>query len=173
MMPPVVPGSDDAVALLALEYGGRSPVWARQSAPGTLVVPQRPKEAPAEFARRVVGRMSALVRKSKRLERLVLVVARSAEGSLAARSTIIQAALHAMSDRGEGNIVLSAEDTADDDLRRELFALVGAWSAHLPVGPALGIRFGEPLHGVRRCGAARLGPELDAADDAGAAGHAQ
>lgn len=149
-----IPGSDDAVAVVALEHGSRCPEWAKSGAPGAEVIRQQPNEMPAEFARRVVRRISALMLESKRLERVVLVVASSANDSLAGRGAIIQAALHAMADARAGQVVLSAKDTADADLRRELFSLVEAWTAHLPVGPALGIRFGEPLPGVRRCGAA-------------------
>lgn len=147
-----LPSVDELVAVVAVEHGGRPPAWAQVGVAGTLVILQRPDETPAGFARRVVHRISEAASGSK-LERFVLSVVRSTEGSLAARGAIVQAALHAMSGRGAGNILLSAEDTADDDLRRELFALVGAWSPHLPAGPALGVRFGQPLRGVRRCGA--------------------
>ncbi len=146
-----------AMALVAVERGGRCPDWARDNSPSTLVIRQEAAETSPEFARRVAHNISGLVREAKQLRRLVLVVTKATDESTDARGAMIRAALYAMAERKAGNIVLSAQDTADDDLRRELFALVGAWSAHLPIGPVLGIRFGEPLHSLRRCAASTGG----------------
>lgn len=147
--------SGEPVVLIAMERGSVWPTWARGVVPGTVVLAQQTSEDVLAFAQRVVRRIARIHSGRQRLGRTVIAVADHIHHeAFVARCLMIQAAVRCSAVGNDAEVVLSVEDTINDELRHELLALAGAVCEQLDTGHAVGVRFGPGLRRARPAPAA-------------------
>jgi hypothetical protein len=117
-------------ALVVMEAGARWPSYSGEvhgRASNAVVESQPPSESLAEFASRVVARIKRLEAKKTTIPVAIVAMSQRVDGeATSARYRVARAILSAMSARGEGELVIAADEHLPDEARHQLVAFAGA-----------------------------------------------
>ncbi|MCA9592123.1 MAG: hypothetical protein KC776_02405 [Myxococcales bacterium] len=138
--------TDGAVALVIMEAGAPWPSHANElssQVSRTLVESQPPGELPDEFAARIAARVRRLEAKGARITRAIIATSEDTSWVVTeARSSYARLVLTAMAVNPAAELVLTADESVDEDVRHELFALAGALCEELTTSQvAVRVRF--------------------------------